>query len=94
MACSSGEEAIGYYTKTWEHIDLVILDMVMPKMGGRDVFAAMRRVNPNIKALLASGYGLDGEAQSILDSGVLGFIQKPFRMTELSRKVAEVLRGA
>ena len=59
-----------------DRIDLVILDMVMPKLAGKDLFLAMRAINPRIRALLASGYSLNGEAQSILDAGVLAFLQK------------------
>ena len=56
--CSNGEDGLSYYRDSWQHIDLVILDMVMPKMGGRDAFIAMRKINPKIKALLASGYSI------------------------------------
>ena len=63
----------------------------MPGMAGRDVFIAMREINPDIKALLSSGYGINGEAQHILDEGAFGFLQKPFQAATLSRKVAEVL---
>jgi two-component system, cell cycle sensor histidine kinase and response regulator CckA len=70
---------------------LVILDMVMPEMGGRDAFIAMRQINPRLRALLSSGYSLNGEAQDILDEGVLAFIGKPYRHNELSEAVAEAL---
>jgi len=89
--CKDGAEAVEYYRKSWEHVDLVILDMVMIGMGGRDAFVAMRRINPDIKALLVSGYSIDGEARSILDEGVLGFLQKPFRVAEFGRAVADAL---
>ena len=51
----------------------------------------MREINPDIVAVLSSGYGINGEAQSIINEGVRGFIQKPFRLGDLSQKVAEVL---
>jgi len=88
---SNGKEAVEYYRKSWKHIDLVILDMVMPELGGRDTFIAMREINPEIKAILSSGYSIDGPAQEILDEGVQAFIQKPFDTKKLSDKVAEVL---
>ncbi len=90
-ACENGAEAVAYYEQAWSFIDLVILDMIMPQMNGHQTFLAMRRINPEIKALLATGYSLNGEAQSILDEGVLGFVQKPFDITEFSREVARVL---
>ena len=69
----------------------MIVDMIMPHMAGRETFLAMQEINPGVKALLSSGYGIDGEAQSILDDGALGFLQKPFDLDQLSRKVAEAL---
>ncbi|MBI4976722.1 MAG: transporter substrate-binding domain-containing protein [Spirochaetes bacterium] len=89
--CDDGRSAIDLYAKRWGSIDIVVLDMVMPKMGGREVFTAMRAVNPDIKALLVSGYSLEGEAQHILDLGVRGFIQKPFQKDDIARKIAEIL---
>jgi len=80
-----------YYRKSWKQTDLVILDMVMPELGGRETFIAMREINPEIKAILSSGYSIDGPAQEILDEGVKSFIQKPFELQKLSDKVAKVL---
>ncbi|MBN2712219.1 MAG: response regulator [Planctomycetes bacterium] len=90
--CSCGKEAISHYQDSWQHINLVILDMIMPDLGGRDVFVEMRKINPHVRALLSSGYSINGEAQEILDEGVLGFIQKPFRMNDICRKVNDTLR--
>jgi CheY-like chemotaxis protein len=90
--CQDGSEALAYYTEHWREIDLVILDMVMPGRSGRDTFLDMRRLNPAIKALLSSGFSVDGEAQRILDEGVLGFLQKPYTMRELTIKVGQLLK--
>lgn len=89
--CVDGREAVDYYRAHRNEVDLVILDMVMPEMGGRDAFVAMRQINPQVRAILSSGYSLNGEAQSILDEGVLGFIGKPYRHAELSTAVEEAL---
>ena len=94
VACRDGVEAVARYREDWPQIDLVILDVVMPKLGGRDAFAAMRKINPALKVLVSSGYSLDGEAREILDDGALGFLQKPFNQAELARKVAEALGRA
>jgi len=72
-------------------IDLVILDMVMPGMGGGAAFDALRAINPAVKIILSSGYSVDGVARTILDRGCNGFIQKPFLLAELSRKIREIL---
>ncbi len=91
IACKDGEEAIARYAESWHSIDLVILDMVMPKMGGRDTFIAMRKINKDLRSLLSSGYSIGEEAQEILNDGVLGFIQKPYSSSELAKKVAEAI---
>jgi signal transduction histidine kinase len=88
---SNGADAVRLYRAQWEDIDLVLLDMVMPDMGGRDAFIAMRKMNPKLKVLLASGYSIDGEAQGILDEGAKAFIQKPFTLDQLARDVEDVL---
>jgi PAS domain S-box-containing protein len=93
MTCQDGEEAVECYRNSWKHIDLVILDMIMPRMNGREAFMAMREINPDIRAILSSGYSINGEAQGILDEGVLAFIGKPFDRAKLSDTVAKVLRG-
>ena len=85
---SNGKEALDYYVNSRRLVDLVILDMVMPVMGGKDTFIAMKKINPDIVALLLSGYGAGGEAQSVLDMGARGFISKPFTLSELRRSIS------
>lgn len=89
--CKNGKEAFEYYKKSWKKIDLVLLDMIMPEMGGKETFLAMRKINPEVKVLLSSGYSVDCDAQEILDKGAVGFMGKPFTQTELSKKVASAL---
>ena len=72
-------------------IDMLILDMVMPDMGGGEVYDRIKRIDPKVKVLLASGYSIDGQATEILERGCEGFIQKPFNMEDLSKKIREVL---
>ncbi|MBW2049857.1 MAG: response regulator, partial [Deltaproteobacteria bacterium] len=73
--------------------DLVILDMIMPDMGGGQTFDRLREIDPHIRVLLSSGYSIDGRAQEILNRGCNGFLQKPFNLQELSVKIREVLSG-
>jgi two-component system, cell cycle sensor histidine kinase and response regulator CckA len=73
--------------------DLVILDMVMPHMGGGETFDRLQAMAPGIKVLLSSGYSIDGEAREILGRGCHGFIQKPFNIRDLSTKIRDVLEG-
>jgi PAS domain S-box-containing protein len=87
----SGKEAIAIYCDRFSQFDVVILDLVMPEMSGKDTFRHLQQINPGIIAILTSGYTLDGEVQSILDAGAKGFLQKPFRAAELSRKLQDLL---
>ncbi|HDM75276.1 MAG TPA: response regulator [Deltaproteobacteria bacterium] len=73
-------------------LDLVILDMIMPDMGGGEVYNRMKEIKPEVRCLLSSGYSIDGQASEILAQGCNGFIQKPFSIEVLSRKIREVLK--
>ncbi len=85
-----GEDAVRIFTNTQQQIDLVILDLIMPDIGGGEVFDRLRKVKPDIKVLLASGYSM-GDASAIIARGCNGFIQKPFGMEKLSHAIREVI---
>ena len=70
----SGKEAESIYREKGDGIDMVILDMIMPGMGGGECYDRLKAINPGIKVLLASGYSIDGEATKILRRGCNGFI--------------------
>jgi two-component system cell cycle sensor histidine kinase/response regulator CckA len=91
MLAKDGQEAIELYKKACNSIDIVLLDMVMPNMGGGQAYDRMKEINPDVKVLLSSGYSIDGEAAEILERGCDGFIQKPFGMKQLSGRIREVL---
>jgi len=91
LTAGSGREAIETYEKNKERIDMVLLDMVMPDMSGGETYDKLKKINPDIKILLASGYSMNGQATEIMDRGCSGFIQKPFKMRELSQKLREIL---
>ncbi|MCX5833583.1 MAG: response regulator [Deltaproteobacteria bacterium] len=86
-----GSEALEIYDRSKGEIDIVLLDMIMPKMGGGEAFDQMKKINPAVKVLLLSGYSIDGEAAKILDRGCSGFIQKPFNMEELSKTIESIM---
>lgn len=87
----SGTEAVEVYKENKDKVDMVILDMIMPEMSGGEVYDKIKAINPNVKILLSSGYSLEGQATEILKRGCNGFIQKPFRLKELSGKIKEIL---
>ncbi len=91
ITAQGGEEAIRIYREQQGSIDLVILDMIMPEMGGEEVFGHLKAINPQVRAILASGYSINSQAQRIMEQGCRAFLQKPFGMAELSRKIREVL---
>ncbi|OGV53955.1 MAG: hypothetical protein A2X45_21535 [Lentisphaerae bacterium GWF2_50_93] len=91
IACYDGIEAVEFYRKSSKSIDIVILDMVMPKMSGKEAFITLKDINPGIRVILSSGYSIDGDAQSIIDAGAKAFIQKPFNMKDLSKCIEDAL---
>ena len=92
LEAKNGRHAVEVYQQLWPQIDLVILDMIMPEMDGPDAFRAMKKINPEIRTLLSTGFSLNNEVQAVLDEGVLGFLQKPFMKNELIDKIIEVMR--
>ena len=90
-SANSGHEAIEIYKADRDMIDLVILDMVMPEMGGGETFDRLKEINPDVKVILSSGYSLNGQAIRIMERGCHTFIQKPFTLLSLSQKVRDVL---
>jgi len=91
LTARTGQEAIDIYRREMGTIAMVILDMVMPVMSGRDLFERLKNIDPEIKTLLSSGYSIDGQATEILRQGCNGFIQKPFTLNALSQKIREIL---
>jgi PAS domain S-box-containing protein len=91
LVARSGQGAIKLYKKNTAKIDLVIMDMIMPGMGGGETFDHLKEINPDIKVLLSSGYSINGQASEILERGCDGFIQKPFNINQLSEKIQGII---
>jgi PAS domain S-box-containing protein len=91
LIATGGKEALDIYEKKKQEIGIVILDMIMPGIGGGDTFDRLKELNPDIKVLLSSGYSINGQATKILERGCDGFIQKPFNVMGLSRKIRGIL---
>jgi len=91
LLAGSGREALELYKKNQDKIDMVLLDMIMPGMGGGETYDRIKEINPKVKVLLSSGYSIEGQATEILKRGCNAFIQKPFDMELLSRRIREVL---
>ena len=93
MVAQNGPDAIETYTQHKDKIDLVIQDMVMPGMNGADVFKALKEINPDVKVILASGYVMNKQIATVMEQGCRAFMQKPFRLEDLSIKIREVLEA-
>ncbi|MEE9913379.1 MAG: PAS domain S-box protein [Deltaproteobacteria bacterium] len=91
IKANSGEEAVNIYARKHADIDLVIIDMIMPGMSGSDTFDRLKTVNPSVRAILSSGYSLNGNAQAIMNKGVRAFLQKPYRLHDLAQKIRQAL---
>ncbi|MBU2550988.1 MAG: response regulator [Proteobacteria bacterium] len=91
MTASDGREAVKIYTDKKDEIDLIILDIGMPVMGGHQCLVELRKVNPSARVLMASGYSINGHARKAIESGAMGFISKPYQLNELITRVRAAL---
>ena len=87
FTAENGYDAVCLYKEKGSEIDVVILDLIMPGLGGGETFDKLKEINPDVRVILSSGYGMDGEVSDILNRGCCDFIQKPFKMDALSKKV-------
>jgi len=93
LIAKSGKGAVEIYKNNQKKINMVIMDMIIPGMSGKELYDNLKVIDPEIKVLLSSGYSISGQAAEILERGCNGFIQKPFKLKELSVKIREVLDG-
>jgi CheY-like chemotaxis protein len=87
-----GAEAVTHFSDRASSYDVVILDLVLPDMSGREILAAMREIDPGVKILLVSGYAADEDVLSLVRDGTVGFLEKPFQLADLAESVTR-LRG-
>jgi signal transduction histidine kinase/CheY-like chemotaxis protein len=91
LVARNGQGAIKLYEQGPDKIDLVIMDLIMPGMGGGETFDRLKEIDPDAKVLLSSGYSINGQASEILERGCDGFIQKPFNINQLSEKIQGII---
>jgi two-component system cell cycle sensor histidine kinase/response regulator CckA len=92
IAARDGLEAVDIYRDQCNEIDLVFLDMIMPRLSGKETFLEMKRIRPDVRVILSTGFSRDGSVQEVLDQGILGFIQKPYSLDQLSASISEALQ--
>ncbi len=93
LTAPDGREALKVFREHADEFVCVLLDLTMPHMDGEEAFRAMRRLHPDVPVILCSGYNERDATQRFAGKGLAGFIQKPYNMTTLREKLAEVLRG-
>ena len=101
LTASTGQDAVDLYTQMMEEareqerlehpVDLVILDMILPKGDGVETFQRLRAINPDVRVILSSGYDVDERVRDLTDRGALAFIQKPYHIEALLNMVRKVL---
>ena len=91
VTAAGGREAVDTCRARGGELHLVILDIIMPEMDGQETFETLRKIIPGLPVLLSSGYSVDEVAGRLLERGAAGFIQKPFSIETLSRRVAEAI---
>lgn len=90
ILAENGREAVEIYQNNPGKIDLVLLDMIMPKMSGTEAFFLLKKLDAGVKVLLSSGYVSEDEVQEVLHAGAAGFLRKPYHMADLARKIKEI----
>ncbi|MFA6450710.1 MAG: PAS domain S-box protein [bacterium] len=93
ITADSGKKAVEIFSEHSSSIALVLSDMVMPEMDGRDVYFALKGIDPKLKFVLSSGYSPDGQAGALLSEGIHGFVQKPYNIFDLCSVVRKVIDG-
>ncbi len=91
LKAHSGSEGIEIFMANKTRIDLIISDFNMPAMNGREVVNTLRIMGHNVKVLLSSGGLSAAEEEEVLVNGFNGFLKKPYSMTALSNKIAEII---
>lgn len=92
LAAENGRKGIEIFRVQPDEIDLVIVDLVMPEMGGKETIGRLKEIKPDIKVLGSSGYSANGQARDMVAMDVDGFIQKPSQLSELIEIVRKILK--
>jgi len=91
MTAENGAEAVDIYTDYKDDVHLIVLDVILPDLNGEQVYRQLRKINPHVRVLLASGYNINKQITTLLNQGCVGFVQKPFQSQSLSGKVRAAL---
>jgi two-component system cell cycle sensor histidine kinase/response regulator CckA len=93
LEAMTGKEAVDIVEGFDGNIDLALLDIRLPDMDGGKAYPIIKEARPNLKVIVCSGYAIDGPAQEVLDAGAQDFIQKPYSLSTLSKKLKKVFEN-
>ncbi|UCD46557.1 MAG: PAS domain S-box protein [Deltaproteobacteria bacterium] len=93
LTAGNGLEAVKTFEERRGEIAVVILDMIMPGMGGEETFHRLKEIDPTVRILISSGYAVEGRPQSLLSAGAAGFLQKPYRVGTLAATMRRIIGG-
>ena len=93
LEASDGREAVDVFAAHADAIALVVLDLTMPVLGGREVFAELRLIRPDARVILSSGYDEEETTRRFGATGLAGFLQKPYTGTDLAQKLAAAFKS-
>ena len=91
IQAANGRQALDVYRERGHGVSLIILDVVMPEMGGEQCLPELLKINPDLKVIIASGFSSSGPGKATLESGARGFVNKPFNMSQMLQTVRSVL---
>ncbi len=94
LTAGDGQEGVEVFRRRAGEIELVVLDLSMPRMSGEEAFGEIRKTAPGARVILASGYDEQESTRRFAGRGLSGFIQKPYRLTNLEEKIRQVLENA
>ncbi len=93
LLAEDGQEAVEIYRDHGERIDVVMLDMVMPRLGGAETFQAIRAMDPAARIVVSSGFTRGAAVEALREEGLSGYVKKPFTIAELSHRIAKAKNG-
>jgi two-component system cell cycle sensor histidine kinase/response regulator CckA len=92
LLAEDGRQGLKIFKERYSEIKLILLDLAMPNMAGKESYIEMKKIFPSVKVLVISGFKRDQRVREIMELGISGFLSKPFTMAELSGKIAEIIR--
>jgi len=91
VVANNGKEAVDLYKNQQDEIDLVITDMIMPEMNGKECYYKLRQIDPNVKVILVSGFTEENDINELIKDGLKGFMKKPFHTADISAMIHKII---